>query len=184
MARKRIPPDDEIEALAAILRPLVKRGETIRPFLRRNQTRLREIVDEESWASLALVLTKLGMTYSTGRAWTAHTIRVEMTRTIAPRKRERDQQKTAALEPHAPLPSAPQPAPHAAATAQTPPESGPRFKPATLLPAPGSAPHPLAANPAPKFKAFSLKPSAPPQEPTPAELHEREEIQKRFFPSS
>ena len=91
MAGKRIHPDNEIEALAAMLRPLVKRGETIRPFLRRNQTRLREIVDEESWASLALVLTKLGMTYSTGRAWTAYTIRVEMTRAIAPRKRVRDQ---------------------------------------------------------------------------------------------
>ncbi|NNM56238.1 hypothetical protein [Acidocella sp.] len=136
MVGKRIPPDNEIEALAAMLRPLVKRGETIRPFLRRNQTRLREIVDEESWASLALVLTKLGMTYSTGRAWTAHTIRVEMTRAIAPRKRERDQQKTATVEPHAPLLSAPQAAPHAASPSQTPPDSGPQFKPASPLPRP------------------------------------------------
>jgi hypothetical protein len=181
MAGKRVPPDDEIEAMAETLRPLVKRGETIRPFLRRNQHRLREIVDEESWATLALVMTKLGMTYSTGRAWTGHTIRVELTRSIAPRARERARQKI--TEPPVPLPSAPTRTPHAELSRQPSGVAESRFKPATPRPAPMITPASSATKPETKFKPSTVRAVEPPREPTQAEIKEQEEIQKRFFPS-
>lgn len=180
MVGKRVPPDDEIEAMAESLRPLVKRGETIRPFLRRNQHRLREIVDEESWATLALVMTKLGMTYSTGRAWSAHTMRVELTRSIAPRARERAQQKI--VDPPVPLPPAPTQAAHAERSRQQSGVAGSQFKPATPLPAPMIAPAAGATKPGPKFKPSTVRAVEPAREPTQAEIKEQEEIQKRFFP--
>jgi hypothetical protein len=89
MSAKRIPPDDEITAMAAELRPCLKTGETIVPFIRRNQQRLLQLVEAESWATLARVMTVLGITYSSGKPWTARYIANEFDRAIIPRKRRR-----------------------------------------------------------------------------------------------
>jgi len=87
MTKKRIPSDDEIEVMAKEILPHVRRGETIRPFIRRNQDRLRSIVQDESWATLALVLTKLGITYGTGTPWTGPSLQHEFIHSTAASKR-------------------------------------------------------------------------------------------------
>ncbi len=87
MTKKRIPSDDEIEVMAKEILPHLRRGETIRPFIRRNQDRLRSIVQDESWATLALVLTKIGITYGTGTPWTDRTLLHEFIHATAASKR-------------------------------------------------------------------------------------------------
>lgn len=89
MTAKRTPPDHEIMAMAAELRPMVKTGETVVPFIRRNQQRLRQLIEEESWATFARVMTALGMTYSSGTPWTARYIANEFDRATMPLKRRR-----------------------------------------------------------------------------------------------
>jgi hypothetical protein len=88
MPKKRIPSADEIEVMAADILLYMKHGETIRPFIRRNRERLRAIVKDESWATLALVLTKAGITYGTGRPWTEHILQQEFFHATAPSKRQ------------------------------------------------------------------------------------------------
>jgi hypothetical protein len=87
MTKKRIPSDDEIEVMAKEILPHLRRGETIRPFIRRNQDQLRSIVQDESWATLALVLTKVGVTYGTGTPWTGRSLHHEFIHATAASKR-------------------------------------------------------------------------------------------------
>lgn len=72
--------------MAEALRPYVKVGETVTPFIRRNQQRLLDLLEEESWATVARVMTALGMTYSTGKPWTARYIANEFNRATMPLK--------------------------------------------------------------------------------------------------
>lgn len=162
MPAKRIPPDDEIKAMAEALRPYVKTGETVTPFIRRNQQRLLDLLEEESWATVARVMTALGMTYSTGKPWTARYIANEFNRATMPRKRRRaERQDTAAAGPvEMPAkPSAPAPRPE-----------------------PGAAP-PADPAPVPK-RGFVLKTSPrlpPPEPPTEEEIARRQALNEQTF---
>lgn len=146
MPPKRIPPDDEIMAMAEALRPYVKAGETVTPFIRRNQQRLLDLREEESWATVARVMTALGMTYSTGKPWTARYIANEFNRATMPLKRRRAARPDTApagpaevtAKPSAPAPSpAPEARPPAAtAPAAVPPKRGFVLKTSPRLPPP------------------------------------------------
>ena len=92
MSAKRTPPGEEIAAMAAELRPHLKTGETIVPFIRRNRERLLHLVEEESWATVARVMTELGLTYSSGKPWTAKYISNEFGRSVKTRKRRGGEQ--------------------------------------------------------------------------------------------
>lgn len=150
MTAKRIPPDHEIMAMADALRPFVKTGETVVPFIRRNQQRLLQLKEEESWATVARVMTALGMTYSTGKPWTAHYIANEFDRATMPRKRRRAvRPETAPADPAemTAKPSAPAPSPvleaappAAAAPASVPPKRGFVLKANPRLPPPAPPP--------------------------------------------
>ena len=178
MPLKRIPADEEIEMMAAAMRPLMKRGETIRPFLRRNQERLLALVRDESWATLALVLNEIGITYSTGKPWTARALSHEFLHATAPLKGYGDRRKHNAIVANFP----------AIASAPAQADSNPHSRSER-----GSASAHLAAvrdvtgtmeattTPAPKFKPFSLKPYESPREPTPGEIEESEAIRIRMF---
>jgi len=107
MSAKRTPPDNEIMAMAEELRPFMKTGETVVPFIRRNQQRLLQLLDEESWATIARVMTTLGMTYSTGKPWTARYIANEFDRATMPRKRRRAVRSEAPVERPDPAPPLP-----------------------------------------------------------------------------
>jgi hypothetical protein len=62
-------------------------GEDIRTWLRKNNLIMLELVHGGwSWAALAVVLTKAGITYRTGKAWTTDSLRQEATRATAPLK--------------------------------------------------------------------------------------------------
>lgn len=85
MSLKRIPPDDEIDALAARFRALWVAGDVIRPWLRRHSEMLLALVrDGWSWAAIARALTQAGITYRTGRAWTANNLQSEAYRARKP----------------------------------------------------------------------------------------------------
>jgi hypothetical protein len=165
MPPKRIPPDHEIMAMAEALRPYVKTGETVTPFIRRNQQRLLDLLDEESWATVARVMTALGMTYSTGKPWTARYIANEFSRATMPRKTRR----TARLD------TAP-----AGSVEMTAKPSAPAPSPAPVATSPAAA-APAAA--APK-RGFVLKTSPrlpPPEPPTEEEIARRQALNEQTF---
>jgi hypothetical protein len=178
MSAKRTPPDDEILAMAAELRPFVKTGETVVPFIRRNQQRLLQLVEEESWATLARVMTALGMTYSSGKAWTARYISNEFDRATVPLKRRRGA-RTA-------VPTAtPNPAPEPAMTTgqispaqnarpeipveRAPPVSGEQHGPASTLPIKR------------KFAPATVRRPEPPRILTEEETARQEALDERLF---
>ena len=80
-------PDEDIEALAAELRPLWRKGKAVRPWLRKHAPRLIELVrDEWTWACVGRALTQAGITYRTGRPWDGEHLRTQVARATAPLK--------------------------------------------------------------------------------------------------
>jgi hypothetical protein len=166
MSAKRTPPDDEILAMAAELRPFVKTGETVVPFIRRNQQRLLQLVEEESWATLARVMTALGMTYSSGKAWTARYISNEFDRATMPLKRRRGARTAIPAE-------SVSPAPEPAMPAVPGPQSSTRDR-GPQAPAP-------AATTKRKFAPATVRRPEPPQAITKEETARLEALDERLF---
>jgi len=139
MPKKRIPSADEIEVMATDILLYVKHGETIRPFIRRNRERLRAIVKDESWATLALVLTKAGITYGTGKPWTEHILQQEFFHATASSKRQNRRVSSGSQQPAHGHEKFSQDAEQIAESAQRPQALiRPRFTPATIRrPEPG-----------------------------------------------
>jgi len=87
MTKKSMPADHEISMLADGFREIWTPGEDIRTWLRKHNVIMLELVHGGwSWAALAVVLTKAGITYRTGTAWTTDSLRQEATRATAPLK--------------------------------------------------------------------------------------------------
>jgi len=178
MSAKRTPPDDEIMAMAAELRPFVKTGETVVPFIRRNQQRLRQLVEEESWATFARVMTALGMTYSTKKPWTARYIANEFDRATMPLKRRRGARTAIPT-------TAPNPVPEPATTTG---QNGPAqsARPETMAePAPpisGEQRGPTPALPTKrKFAPATVRRPEPPRILTEEETARQEALDQRLF---
>jgi hypothetical protein len=90
MPLKRTPSDDEIKTLAEQFQKLWRPGDVIRPWLRKHNDMVLELVhDDWSWAAIADALTLAGITYRTGRPWTAEWIRRDFQRSVLPLKRLR-----------------------------------------------------------------------------------------------
>ncbi|HQT89989.1 MAG TPA: hypothetical protein PK677_15860 [Acidiphilium sp.] len=160
MSLKRRPTDAEIEALAEIFRPLWRQGDIMRPWLRQHHELLRSLVHGEwSWAAVGAALTKLGITYRTGKPWTEKGLRSELSRALMPLKGYRQRQPKPEALPTAEINLPP------GAVAQT-----------NLPPIPPSAlnvPQPPAIAAAPRFKpaSFRIPESSPaPSESTPADI--------------
>ncbi len=153
MSLKRRPTDAEIEALAEIFRPLWRQGDIMRPWLRQHHELLRSLVHGEwSWAAVGAAMTKLGITYRTGKPWTEKGLRSELSRARMPLKGYRQRQ----------------PKPEAQATAET--NLPPGAVAQTDLP---PIPPPSAVAAAPRFKpaSFRIPETSPaPSESTPAEI--------------
>jgi hypothetical protein len=138
MALKRIPSDDEINALVARFLALWSPGEVIRPWLRQHAEMLLELVQSGwSWAAIARAMTQAGITYRTGKPWTADWLQSDAYRARLPLKgyRRRGQtshalgQETGAA-PSPPMPSIP--AQHTLSDHPAPMEE-PEFQPATFI---------------------------------------------------
>jgi hypothetical protein len=87
MTYKRTPTDDEIEALAEIFRPLWRVGEAVRPWLRKHDLMLNDLVhDDWSWAGVAAALDRAGIGYGTGKPWQAEQLRAKIAGTRRPLK--------------------------------------------------------------------------------------------------
>jgi hypothetical protein len=144
MSQKRMPSDHEIASLAIRFRELWKPGEEIRPWLREQSELLLELVHGKwSWASMARVLTGAGITYRTGKPWSAGLLRKDFSRAQSPlkgyaRRRKIELSDIVLAVPSAPLPVEPitngrisgeviAPTSNAGAT-------NPRFKPAVAKP--------------------------------------------------
>ncbi len=175
MSLKRKPTDAEIEVLAATFRPLWRKGNVVRPWLRQHQDMLLELVHGEwSWAAVGAALSKAGITYRTGAPWTAKTLRSEFSRAQAPLKGYRRRPGRSGDAPPEPPPvetpvtiGAGAVPPAAAATASV------------ILPLP-PGPGPSAAS-APRFKPASLRDQAPPPVPSEAERAEIERNRRLTF---
>jgi hypothetical protein len=159
MPFKRLVPDDEIEILAEQLRTLWRPGDVIRPWLRRHGEMLLELVHGDwSWSAIASAMTKAGITYRTGKPWTADWLQSDFYRARAPLKghvRKRRPENDAAAEPIVALPP-PQIEPSAQAGLPTrsieeiPPDQAPKVEP--------------------RFKPVSIKPFEPRRPPSEEEL--------------
>jgi hypothetical protein len=83
-------PDEDIEAFAAELRPLWRKGKAVRPWLRKHAPQLIERVrDEWTWACVGRALTLAGITYRTNRPWDGEHLRSQIARATAPLKASR-----------------------------------------------------------------------------------------------
>jgi len=111
MALKRIPSDDEIDALAERFRALWSPGNVIRPWLRQHAEMLLELVQSGwSWAAIARAMTEAAITYRTGKPWTADWLQSDAYRARLPLKGYRRRGKaghTHAKETRTPSPPMP-----------------------------------------------------------------------------
>ncbi|GBQ43148.1 MULTISPECIES: hypothetical protein [Acidocella] len=111
MALKRTPSDDEINALAARFLALWSSGDVIRPWLRLHAEMLLALVQSGwSWAAIARAMTLAGITYRTGKPWTADWLQSEAYRARLPLKGYRRRNQTMSsqgLAAQTPMPSAP-----------------------------------------------------------------------------
>ncbi|WP_234729663.1 recombinase family protein [Acidocella facilis] len=111
MALKRTPSDDEINALAAKFLALWSSGDVIRPWLRLHAEMLLALVQSGwSWAAIARAMTMAGITYRTGKPWTADWLQSEAYRARLPLKgyRRRNQTRSSqSLLTQTPMPPAP-----------------------------------------------------------------------------
>ena len=139
MPKKRAPTDEEIEALAEQFRHLWRQGDVMRPWFRQHRDMLLGLVHGDwSWASVGQALTKAGITYRTGKPWTAKWLQSDFSRAQTPLRgyaRKRN-------PPGATAAANPNPAPIASTDAARPAPATRRFKPASFrLPEP---PRPLS----------------------------------------
>jgi hypothetical protein len=192
MPKSRQPTEQELEALTAEFRGQWHTGETVVPWLRLHEPRFRELVARGwSWAGLAVVLTRAGITYQTGRAWTGDNLRCDVYRASRPLKRQQRRSTASPLR-QAPAsaflvdPQAGAMPPNEIPTSQSTSSAKPRFEPMRLLPAASqevvgpTPPAGSAASTVPRFKSFTLKDQEPPRPPTPEEQQEKDAIRKRF----
>jgi hypothetical protein len=156
MPVKRKPSEAELAALAEEFRALWRQGDVVVPWLRKHKNRLRAlIVDDWSWAAIANALTRAGITYRTGRPWTANNLRYDVRRASRPLKRQL-----------------------IAGTAAAVPQAAASPIPAQAVAAPILPP---SASAVPRFKPGSLKPYEPPRPPTADEEREREAVRKKIY---
>jgi len=129
MPRKRTPTDQEIEALAEQFRNLWRQGDVMRPWFRQHRDMLLGLVHGDwSWASVGQALTKAGITYRTGKPWTAKWLQSDFSRAQMKlrgyARKHNPGGSTAAKHPN--------PAPIATTAAAQPAPAAPRFKPASF----------------------------------------------------
>jgi hypothetical protein len=145
MSQKRMPSDHEIASLADRFRELWKPGEEMRPWLREQSEALLKLVyGKWSWASMARVLTTAGITYRTGKPWSAGLLRKDFSRAQSPLKGYARRPNAVAPDAAVPLPPEAFPSPamepvHQRGEAAVPPPliasaSNQRFKPAVPKP--------------------------------------------------
>jgi hypothetical protein len=166
MPIKRQPSEAELDALAERFRALWRQGDVLRPWLRKHHAMIRALVhDDWSWAAVADALTRAGIAWRTGRAWSAEGLRREIVRASIPLK-----SRGWAAEAPAPAASYPPPAAaQAAAASPVPAQTTAAFAP------------PPSGSPVPRFKPASLKPYEPPRPPTADEEKEREAVHKKIY---
>ena len=184
MTYKRTPTDDEIEALAELFRPLWRVGEAVRPWLRKHDSMLNDLVhDDWSWAGVAAALDRAGIAYGTGKPWQAEQLRAKIAGTRRPLKHATD--ALAKISSALPIKS---PEDERVVEISSPakpldlriPEAGPR---------PNPHPKPVASEPnsppgqvtEPRFKPAVAKPYAPPVQLTAEERTEIDENRKRIL---
>ena len=173
MPIKRQPTDTELDAMAKRFRALWREGEILRPWLRKHHALFRELVDDDgSWAAVAAALTRAGITWRTGRAWSGEGLRREIVRARVLLKKRDKAAQTPALPPSTP-----------AIHVQTAQSSTVPVQPlpARQILAAGDISPPTSGSTVPRFKPASLRPQEPPRPPTPEEEQEREALRRRIF---
>ena len=170
MSQKRMPSDHEIASLAIRFRELWKPGEEIRPWLREQSELLLELVHGKwSWASMARVLTGAGITYRTGKPWSAGLLRKDFSRAQSPLKGYARRRKNELPDIVLAVPAVSLPLPDIA--------------PITIDRIPGEVVVPTANAGAtnPRFKPAVARPYAPPVQLTAEERAEIDENRKRIL---
>lgn len=163
MPRKRTPTDDEIEILADQFRQLWRPGDVLRPWFRQHQDMLLDLVHGDwSWASVGQALTKAGITYGTGKPWTAKWLQSDFSRAQMPLKGYGGKK----------------PSPDSA-TAPTPASVSSAPPPALIVPA--KPPPPTSG--LPRFKSASFRITEPPRALSEAERAEIERNHRLTFGS-
>ena len=132
MPLKRTPTDEEIEALAEQFRNLWQDGDVVRPWFRQHREMLLGLVHGNgSWAAVGQALTKAGITYRTGKPWTAKWLQSDFSRAQMPLRgygHNRGQRESNGGEQKAIAPITP------TISVQAAPATA-RFKPASFRPA-------------------------------------------------
>jgi len=157
MPMKRQPSDAELDALAGRFRAMWRDGNAVHPWLRKHHAMIRDLVDDEwSWLAVADALTRAGITWRTGRPWSAEGLRRTVDRAAIPLKsRGKRQSPSPGFQPHVQS------------------EASPPMVAADRAAADGVS--------APRFRPARPKPYEPPRPLTPAEEQERTAIHKKLY---
>jgi hypothetical protein len=160
--------DEEIVALGQILKPLWRPGQLVMPWLRANADMLRALVQEEhwSWNAVAAAMTKAGITYRTGNAWSGTTLRLQIRQARQPLKKQAAVRGPIIVSPAT-----------KSETSETRAPTGAPIATATAVVSDAGAAKRATA----RFKAFTLKPYEPPPKLTPEEAAEKAVLENRFF---
>jgi hypothetical protein len=134
MPRKRKPTDEDIAILADQFGQLWRPGDVLRPWFRQHQNMLLDLVHGAwSWESVGQALTKAGITYGTGKPWTAKWLQSDFSRAQQPLKAYGNNKPKPNSAPTPSTAAAALPAALIAPATPPPPKSGgPRFKTATF----------------------------------------------------
>src|SRR5271170_5361056 len=93
MPKKREASADEIAALAKQFRALWRKGDTLRPWLRKHRQMVIDLVhDDYSWDAIAKAFSKAKIKYRDGQGqdWHAEGLRREFVRAAQPLKHDRN----------------------------------------------------------------------------------------------
>ena len=175
MFRKPPRPESDIETLADELRARLRHGDSIEAWMRRNVAKLTRLVRDQGWRwdDVGAAMTRAGISYSTGRAWTPEVLRVKASEARAQIRARRERNRATTPKARAAPPLKPQ-------------------VPATQ-PLDQGHPTPVPAEPArPKFALAQIvsRHETPPKAltepadsttPAPPPKHDADAVMRRFF---
>jgi hypothetical protein len=179
MPKKRKPSVEEIAALTNELRTLWRRGEALRPWLRKHRQMILDLVhDDWSWAAIAKVFSKAGIKYRAGKGqdWHAEGLRREFVRAAIPLKRDKNPEDLIDREQKTRINTM---LGETGRSTRNMNDSPPIVTPNTRDRIGAADVHGFTV--APVFKAFSLKAQEAPLQISATESEERNALRRRMF---
>ena len=176
MPKKREASADEIAALAKQFRALWRKGDTLRPWLRKHRQMVIDLVHNDySWDAIAKAFSKAKIKYRDGHGqdWHAEGLRREFVRAAQPLKHDKDPSIVISAQKTGQAKDALNASRFTDETSSDSSSFSASHSPAAAVPAPSAC--------VPRFKPVSFRPREPRPMPSPEELAEIEQNRRLTF---